>query len=171
MFIMFLDNLKPLTFTFFKFKVPNFKLFLWNIGTGNMSESYREAKAVLDNVKSSAWSYFKFLSVCGVIGEYSAAACTRSAAFLEQVITTSVHAADEVESLHTKNDRRSKSAVVMHTKDTCKRSFTICNSYNQKTTDATIVMIFWVTLQNHKLCRKRAHSCSQSLRHWGNFKT
>ena len=86
---MFLDNLKTLTFTFFKFKVPNFKQFLWNIGTGNMSESYREAKAVLGNVKSSAWSYFKFLSVCGVIGEYLAAACTRSAAFLEQVITTS----------------------------------------------------------------------------------
>ena len=135
-------------------------------------ESYREAKAVLDNMKSSAWSYFKFLSVCGVIGEYSAAACTRSAAFLEQVITTSVHAADEVESLHTKNDWRSKSAVVMHTKDTCKRSFenqsshiTTCNSHKQ--TDATIVLIFWVTLQNHKLCRKRTHSCSQSLRHWG----
>ena len=30
-----------------------------------MSESYREAKAVLDNVKSSAWSYFK----CRVSGE------------------------------------------------------------------------------------------------------
>ena len=28
---MFLDNLK-LTFAFFKFKVPNFKQFLWNIG-------------------------------------------------------------------------------------------------------------------------------------------
>ena len=53
-------NLKPLTFTFFKFKVPNFKKFLWNIGAGNMSESYREAKTVLDNVKSSAWSFFKF---------------------------------------------------------------------------------------------------------------
>ena len=51
---MFLDNLQPLTFTFFKFKVPNFKQFLWSIGTCNMSESYREAKAVLDNEKSSA---------------------------------------------------------------------------------------------------------------------
>ena len=30
-----------------------------------MSESYREAKAVLDNMKSSAWSYFK----CQVSGE------------------------------------------------------------------------------------------------------
>ena len=61
MFRMFLDNLKPLTFTFFKFKVPNFKQFLWNsIGAGKMSESYREAKAVLNNVKRSAWSYFKF---------------------------------------------------------------------------------------------------------------
>ena len=67
MFIMFLDNLKPLPFTFFKFKVPNFKQFLWNIGTGNMSESYLKAKAVLDNVKSSAWSFFKLLSVCGVL--------------------------------------------------------------------------------------------------------
>ena len=57
---MFLDNLKPLTFTFFIFKVPNLKQFFWNIGAGNMSESYREAKAVLDNVKTSAWSYFKF---------------------------------------------------------------------------------------------------------------
>ena len=65
MFRVHLDNLKPLTFTFFKFKVPNFKQFLWNIGAGNMSESYREAKAVLDNVKSSAWSYFK----CRVSGE------------------------------------------------------------------------------------------------------
>ena len=66
-FRMFLDNLKPSTFTFFKFKVPNFKHFLWNIGTGNMSESYRGAMAVLDNVKSSVCSYFKFLSVCGVL--------------------------------------------------------------------------------------------------------
>ena len=52
MFIMFMDNLKPLTFTFFKFKVPNFNEFLWNVGTGNVSESYREAKAVLDNVNT-----------------------------------------------------------------------------------------------------------------------
>ena len=57
---MFLDNLKPSTFTFFKFKLPNFKQFLWNIGAGNMSESYREAKAVLDNV-SGAISSFRFL--------------------------------------------------------------------------------------------------------------
>ena len=49
-----------LTFAFFKFKVPNFKQFLWNVGPSNMSESYRDAKAVLDNVKSSAWSFFKF---------------------------------------------------------------------------------------------------------------
>ena len=57
LFVMFLDNLKPLTFTFFKFKVPNLKQFLWNIGAG---ESYREAKAVLDNV-SGAISSFRFL--------------------------------------------------------------------------------------------------------------
>ena len=49
-----------LTFAFFKFKVPNFKQFLWNVGPSNMSESYRDAKAVLDNVKRSAWSHFKF---------------------------------------------------------------------------------------------------------------
>ena len=49
-----------LTFAFFKFKVPNFKQFLWNIGASNMSESYRDAKAVLDIVKSSAWGFFKF---------------------------------------------------------------------------------------------------------------
>ena len=105
---MFLDNLKPLTFTFFKFKVPNFKQFFYGtlhcIGTGNMSESYWEAKAVLDNVKISAWSYFKFWvsgeeidksyvhCICvrcfEKIGEYSAAACARSGAFLVQVITT-----------------------------------------------------------------------------------
>ena len=33
MFRMFLDNLKPSTFTCFKFKVPNFKL---ELGTGNI---------------------------------------------------------------------------------------------------------------------------------------
>ena len=49
-----------LTFAFFKFKVPNFKQFLWNIGASNMSESYRDAKAVLDIVKSCAWGFFKF---------------------------------------------------------------------------------------------------------------
>ena len=40
--------MKPSTFTFFKFKVPNFKQFLWNTGTGNMSKSYREVKTVID---------------------------------------------------------------------------------------------------------------------------
>ena len=94
-------NLKPLTFTFFKFKVPNFKQFFYGtlhcIGTGNMSESYWEAKAVLDNVKISAWSYFKFWvsgeeidksyvhCICvrcfEKIGEYSAAACASSYLF------------------------------------------------------------------------------------------
>ena len=49
-----------LTFAFFKLKVPKFKQFLWNIGASNMSESYRDAKAVLDIVKSSAWGFFKF---------------------------------------------------------------------------------------------------------------
>ena len=39
MFRMFMDNLESLTFTFFKLKVPNIKQFLWNMGTGNMSES------------------------------------------------------------------------------------------------------------------------------------
>ena len=72
---MFLDNLKTLTFTFFKFKDPNFKQFLWNIGTGNMSESYLDAKAILDNVKSSAWGFG--CQLFEIIGEYSAAACTR----------------------------------------------------------------------------------------------
>ena len=68
LFVMFLDNLKPLTFTFFKFKVPNFKQFLWNIGTGNMSKSYRDVKAVLDNVKSSAWDYYICVQCFEIIG-------------------------------------------------------------------------------------------------------
>ena len=59
MFRMFMDNLKSLTFTFFKLKVPNFKQFLWNIGTGRARVN-QEAKAVLDNVMTN-------LSVCGVL--------------------------------------------------------------------------------------------------------
>ena len=40
---------------------PNFRQSLSSIGTGNMSsESYVEAKTVLDSAKSSAWRFFKF---------------------------------------------------------------------------------------------------------------
>ena len=42
--------MKTFTFAFFKFQVPKFKQFLWYIALDLviMSESYREAKAVLD---------------------------------------------------------------------------------------------------------------------------
>ena len=63
---MFLDNLK-LTFAFFKFKVPNFKQFLWNIGA-----KYFLISAFLGEGKFICVHWFE------ILGEYSAAACTRS---------------------------------------------------------------------------------------------
>ena len=55
-------HLKP--FTFFKFHVSKLYSVLmkhWHWQHIEMSESYAEAKTVLDNAKSSAWRFFKFL--------------------------------------------------------------------------------------------------------------
>ena len=87
---MFLDNLKQLTFTFFKSKMEQREelcLELFQVsGIRGLDTSFYPF------LISTFLGEDKFICVrCfEIIGEYSAAACTHSGAFLEQVITTNV---------------------------------------------------------------------------------
>ena len=93
-------HLKPLTFTFFKFKVPNFKQFLWNNGTGNMSDRElsrsKGRPGQREELCLEIFQVFICVRCFEIIGKYSAAACTRPGAFLEQVISTSGHRAQKL---------------------------------------------------------------------------
>ena len=85
---MFLDNLKQLTFTFFKSKMEQREelcLELFQVsGIRGLDISFYPflISTFLGEDKFICVRYFE------IFGEYSAAACTRSGAFLEQVITT-----------------------------------------------------------------------------------
>ena len=77
-FIMFLDNLKPLTSTFFKFKVPNFKQFIWNWQHERELSRSKGRPGQREELCLEIFQVFICVRCFEIIGEYSAAACTRS---------------------------------------------------------------------------------------------